>query len=448
MRALVIGAGNTGCRLAHKLCEENYDVVVVDEDVDALTELEASLDVMTIQGHGSNPNVLRNAQLEKADVLAGVTNNDDTNILAGIQAKRAGVQYVIARVSNSSFMEPQNYSDLKAMGIDLAVDPHAQCARDIYDILKLPGILEAVGLLSNRIMAVGIEIPETSPLIGTPLRDLSNKEIVDRVRFIARIRDEELEIPFGDASFESGDKIYVVGSRYDINSFLLWCCPHTSRVEKVVIASKYGTGLELARMMEADTDVFLVEPDADCAEKCSSLLNKTVVMHGNMLSQEIYQEINFTDKTAFVATSKSDEDNIIACLLASKRSTILTTAFIKEPEYVSVVDSLDSIDRTVSTHISLINSILQFIRGDHVLAAAELHGAAGELLEIIIEQGSRWVGKKIAEIKMPKDSIIATVLRGDTIHPAIGSLDLQAGDRLAIFSTQKSLKKLHSICHG
>jgi len=448
MRALIIGAGNAGSRLTRKLCAENYDVVVVDRDAGALEELEAELDIMTVQGHGADPEVLDEAQIEKCDVLAGVTNSDDTNILAGIMAKRAGTEYVVARIINSNHLDAREYANLSELGIDLAINPHEQCAMDIQNMLRLPGIIETAGLFGNLIMAAAIQIPADSPLIDVPLKDLSDEKLISKIRFISRIKDEELDIPFGESVFHDGDIVYAVGTRKDINDFLYWCRPGTAPADKVVIASGHKIGLALAKRMEDEADVYLIEHDPDCAQHCSDNLGKTTVMLGNMLSQEIYQEIGFTRNTAFVAASENDEDNIIACLLANKRSALYTTALIKEPEYVPIIDSLHLIDRTVSTHISLINSILQFIRGKNVMAAAELHTISGELLEIKIGDKSRWVGKKISEINMPKESIIATVLRGDTIHPAIGSLELKAQDRLAIFSTPKSVKKLRALCKG
>ena len=80
MRALIIGAGDAGTRLAQKLCSENHEVVVVDEDVAALNKLETGLDIMTVQGHGANPSILTDAQIKKADVVVCVTKNWDTNI--------------------------------------------------------------------------------------------------------------------------------------------------------------------------------------------------------------------------------------------------------------------------------------------------------------------------------------------------------------------------------
>lgn len=448
MRALIIGAGNAGSRLAQKLYAENYDVVVIDRSAEELGNLENELDIMTVQGEGSDPYVLEEAQIDKSDVVAGVTNSDCTNILAGILAKRAGTEYVVARVGNAGFLDPKEYADLSQMGIDLAINPHQQCARDIYNMLKLPGILETVGLFNNRIIAAGLIIPANSPIARIPIKELSNANIINRIRFIARIREGKLTIPFGDDSFRADDTVYLVGSQQDIKHFLYWSCPDTTKADKVVIASGHDTGIELARMLEGDNSVFLVEEDAELAQKCSSILTKATVMHGNMLSQDIYEEIGITENTAFVAAGKDDEDNMIACLLARKRAASQTIALLKEPSYVPIIDSLQLIDRTISPHISLTNSILQFIRGKNVLAAAELRMTAGEMLEIIIDENNRWVGKRIADIKMPRESIIATIMRDDVLHPAVGSFVLQTGDHLAIFSASQSVKKLESFCQS
>lgn len=448
MRALIIGAGNAGSRLAQKLYAENYDVVVIDQNIEALSELENELDVMIVHGHGSDPRALEEAQIEKSDVVAGVTNSDCVNILAGILAKRAGTEYVVARVGNAGFLNPRQYADLGEMGIDLAINPHQQCALDIYNMLRLPGVLETVGLFDNRIMAAGISIPDNSPIIDMPIKDLSNSTIIDRIRFIARIRGSKLTIPFGDDSFSAGDTIYLVGSLDDIKHFLYWSCPDTTHPDKVVIASGHDTGLELARLLESENNTFLIEEDPERANACSRELSKTTVMQGDMLSQDVYEEIGIGANTAYVAAGKDDEDNMIACLLASKRSAFQTIALLKEPGYVPIVDSLQLIDRTISPHISLTNSILQFIRGKNVLAAAEMRTTAGEMLEIVIDEKNRWVGKRISDIKMPRDTIIATIMRGDELHPAIGSFELKTGDHLAIFSTSQSIKKLESFCRG
>lgn len=447
MRALIIGAGDAGTRLAQKLCSENHEVVVVDDDSSALTKLEAALDIMTVTGHGANPAVLTEAQIRKADVVVCVTKNWDTNILAGTMAKKAGAKHVIARVGEMAYMQDYDFFNLQAMGIDYAINPCDQCAQDIVNMLKLPGTRETASLLDGRVIAAAIELPGNSPLVGVPLKDVANRELLDRIRFIARLRDDELLIPWGDTQFNMSDIVYTVGSQEDISEFLHWCCPDAHSIDKVVIAGGAGTGMKLAAKLESEMDVYLIEPDLNRARHCSETLNKTIVMNGDMLSPEIYQEISFSERTAFVAAGPNDEDNIIASLLAQKRyAASFTVAQLKDIEYLPVIDGLEVVDRTVSIHLSLVNSVLQFIRGEHVIAATELYGTSGELLEIVVEESGRWNGRSIAEVKMPKESIIATVQRGNEVIPATGTLSLQTGDRLVVFATKKAATKLRSLC--
>jgi trk system potassium uptake protein TrkA len=302
-------------------------------------------------------------------------------------------------------------------------------------------------LLEGRVIAAAIELPGDSPLTDIAIKNLTNRDLLDRIRFIARLRQGGLHIPWGDTCFDAGDIVYAVGKQEDISELLYWCCPDTPHIDKVVIAGGAGTGLKLAAHLEQIMDVFLIEPNMERAQECSEVLDKTVVMHGDLLSQEIYQEISFTDRTAFVAAGPNDEDNIIASLLAQKRfSASFTVAQLKDLEYLPVIDGLEVVDRTVSIHLSLVNSVLQFIRGEHVIAATELVSTTCELLEIVVEENGRWNGQTIAHIRVPKESIIATILRGDEVIPATGQITLQTGDRLVVFASPKAANKLRSIC--
>ena len=102
MRIVIIGGGQTGAHLAEKFCEDEHDVVVIDSDPARLTELDAHLDLMSVQGDGANPGVLEEADVERADMVVAVTDRDDTNILSCIFARARGVARTVARVSSSS----------------------------------------------------------------------------------------------------------------------------------------------------------------------------------------------------------------------------------------------------------------------------------------------------------------------------------------------------------
>lgn len=446
MRILIIGAGNAGRHLAGKLSEERHDIVVVDNDEDALQEIAAQYDIQTIHGEGSSPRVLEEAGLSKADLVVAVTDRDEVNILACAYAQAASVPHKVARVSNPDFIHSDSRFDLRRMGIDLVISQKEECAQEIFTVLRMPGTLEAVDMLEERVLAVGIKVHMDSPLVLQSLKNFSRPDMLQKVRLIALMRGDELLVPRGDTQLMIGDDIYFVGEPPAVHEFLEWACPEHERFEKVIIAGGGDLGLQLALLLEkSGMPVVLIEKNPERAEQCSRRLDKTLVMRGDALDQETLENAGVIHGSAFVAVTGSDENNIMICLLAEKAGSTFTLAQVTRPEYVPIVSSLSLLDRAVSAHMSMINAILHFVRGKNVKAAALLHRLPGELLDVVVPSGSSWCGTAIKQQRMPSGLMIATALRGDQVLSATGDLILQAGDRLVLFARPECVAKVESL---
>lgn len=81
MRIVIIGAGQVGNFLARNLSKE-HDVVMIEKDKDALDKIKDTHDVLLIHGDGDNPSILKEAKLDKADILLAVSGDDKANIMA------------------------------------------------------------------------------------------------------------------------------------------------------------------------------------------------------------------------------------------------------------------------------------------------------------------------------------------------------------------------------
>ena len=446
MRVLIIGCGNAGQTLAEKLSSEMHDVIVVDRRAEALAQIRSHLDVLTIEGEGSSPQVLEEANIAKADMVVAVTDRDEVNILACVIAHSVGVPHKVARVSNLDYIHPPERFNLKNMGIDMIVSQKEECAHELFNILRMPGSLEVVDLLGNRVMASGIKIHMDSPLLRAPLKKFPQPELLQSIRFIALVRGNEVIVPRGDTQFLIGDDVYFVGRPEDVYTFLEWAWPEHSSFKKVLIAGGDDLALHLAQLLEnTPMRVVLVEQDEARANYCSGILNRTLVLKGNPLDQETLKNAGIIEETAFVAATDSDENNIIGCLLAGDMKARFTLAQVTKPEYVPIIDSLSLLDRAVSPPLSMINAILHFIRGKHVKAAALFHKLPGELLDVVIPPKGKWAGKAIKDIKMPNGVTIATVLREDLVLVATGDLTLEERDRLIIFSPPAAVSKLDAL---
>jgi len=446
MRVVIIGSGNAGQNLAAKLCEEKHDVILVDHRQEPLTELQSHLDIMTIRGEGSSPAVLEKAEITRADLVVAVTDRDEVNILACALAHSVGVTHKVARVSNLDYIRPPPAYDLHKLGIDLIVSQKEECAYELFNVLRMPGTLEAVDLLEGRVIAAGLKVHMDSPLTRQALKDFPRPELLQTIRFIAARRGEEVLAPRGDSHFMVGDEIYFVGRLHDVESFLEWAWPEHSSFQKVVIAGGGSMGLRLAQLLETTPmQVVLIERDEERAEACSGQLGRTLVIRGDPMDDETQQEAGLGQNTAFVAATDDDESNIIGCLLAAKLGARFTLAQVSKPEYVPIIDTLSLLDHAVSPPLSMINAILHFVRGKHVKAAALFHKLPGELLEVVISPRSKWAGKAIKDISLPAGVTIAAGLRGEDVLDATGALQVQAGDRLVLFAAPQAVGKVESL---
>ena len=110
MNAVVIGCGRVGSAVAKGLAADGWDVVVVDEDEDALSRLGQGWQGGFVVGHGMDVTVLDRARVGDADAAVVATDGDNTNIVIGqVLQKRYGIETVVVRVLDPA--RAQLYAD-------------------------------------------------------------------------------------------------------------------------------------------------------------------------------------------------------------------------------------------------------------------------------------------------------------------------------------------------
>jgi trk system potassium uptake protein TrkA len=428
-----------------RLCEEKHSVVMVDADPQVLAEAEAGLDILTICGPGSSPRVLTEAKVEKCQLVIAVTDSDEVNILACLYAHAAGVKRKVARVSSPEYIHRDDTYDLKAMGIDLVINQKQECAREIFNMLQLPCALEAFHLFKGKVMVAGFGVTAASPLFERTPAECDRLDLIQSVRVIAIRRNNQLVVPHGDTVFEKDDLVYLVGRPEDVANFFEWVCPDIKPFERVIIAGGGDLGLMLAKQLEDKTDCVVLEKDDERSRRCSAELNRALILRADALSESTLDEAGLVENTAFVALTGDDENNIMNCLMAQKKGAAFTITQIARTDYVPVIEQLYLVNRVVSPYISMTHAILHYLRSKKIQAASLLHNLPGELLDVMISSDSKLVGKKIRDIKLPREAIIAVVLRGGEVMTATGELTLVTDDRVLIFTHPAAVRKIQSM---
>ncbi|MDD2238237.1 MAG: Trk system potassium transporter TrkA [Kiritimatiellae bacterium] len=446
MKIIIVGAGEAGQQLAERLCEQKHEVTIIDQESEALEHGEAQFDVMTLHGSGSSPRILADAQVSKADILVAVTGSDEANILACLYAHAAGVPHKLARVANRDYLLENTPFDLKKAGVDRLVCPQEENAREMMSMLQAPGLEHMIDLFAGSLYAIGIELSTQSEMVGRALKTCSDNELISAMRILAIRRGDKVFVPTGETVFEARDRLFVAIQSKFLQEVQDWIMPARKRISKVIVAGGGVFGLYLTELLEDSfKQVVLIERDEARAEYCSGVLNKALVLRGDVLEQEVMQNAGVNDETAFVAVTSDDEDNIIACLLARKLGCSFTLTQIRKPEYVPVVEQLDLIDRVVNPNVAMTTAVLGFIRGENVRAAKALKNLPGEFLDVVIQPGSKWSGQEIHALGMSSGTVIAAVLREEDVLVPVGSLQLLPDDHLILFALDDCVSKLKSF---
>ena len=138
--------------------EKNSDVTVVDSDAARLRELRDRLDIQTIQGMASHPDVLRRAGAEDADLLVAVTNSDEVNMVAcQVSYSLFRTPMKIARIRANAYTTRAGFFSKEHMPIDVLINPEQVVTDQIERLIQYPGALQVVDFAHGMLQLVAVK---------------------------------------------------------------------------------------------------------------------------------------------------------------------------------------------------------------------------------------------------------------------------------------------------
>lgn len=137
-RVLIIGCGRFGSTLATLLSEENKNVAVIDIDETAFRKLSSSYGGFSIEGDGSDVDLLILAGIKETDVLIACTDDDDTNIMIAQMAKSIfNISKVIMRLYDTSKQPAFSNMDI------VSICPSFLSIREYINIMQGEELIQA-----------------------------------------------------------------------------------------------------------------------------------------------------------------------------------------------------------------------------------------------------------------------------------------------------------------
>lgn len=203
MYLIIVGGGRTGSKLAKRLSDRGHNVVVIEKEEKRAHELAAELDVLVIHGSGADVDVLKDAGVDKADVLLALTQTDEVNLMACELAKKLGVHKVIARVN-----EEKHARMFEEMGVDIAISLPSAAVMLFEKAVTGAGVYGLLGIGGGKGEVVEVTVGASSRAVGRAIKDIN----ISKGCTLAMItRGDELVPPRGDTVIQAGDLVTVVG---------------------------------------------------------------------------------------------------------------------------------------------------------------------------------------------------------------------------------------------
>lgn len=444
MKILILGAGQVGASVAASLAREDDDITVVDSNSDLLLKLQDHYDIRTIQGHASHPDILAQAGAADADLILAVTNSDETNMIAcQICHSLYKTPTKIARIRSTEYLSKPELFNNDAIAIDMLISPEQIVTDYIERLINHPNALQVLDFAGGKVQLVAMKAFYGGPLVGSPLSDLRLHIPKTQTRVAAIFRNGYPIIPKAKTVIEADDEVFFIAASKDIQSVMSELRRMDKPYKRIMLAGGGHIGERLAKALENDYQVKVIEASPKRAEYLSEELTNSIVLLGDVANEELLQEEDIDKVDLFCALTNDDEANILSAMLAKRLGARKVLSLINRAAYVDLIES-STIDIALSPQQATIGSLLAHIRRGDIVAVHSLRRGAAEAMEAIAhgdKNSSLVVGRRIDEINLPPGTTIGALVRGGEVLITHHDTVIEAEDHVILFLINKRYVK-------
>jgi trk system potassium uptake protein TrkA len=454
MRVLIAGAGEVGFRVTRDLVFRGHEVTVVDSNLAAVKRAQ-TLDAQVFRGNAASAKLLfGEASIKEVDLFIAVTGNDIVNMVSCSIAKKAGCK-TIARINNPDLTEmPEDHELQQLFGVDAYVSPDELAMHRIWQILSRPALTRLEHFSVGKLRILEVRLSDSSPSIGRPL---GNINLPPHCRIVLIAREEGVIIPKDSDTLMPRDRILILLSEYseldDLSDALGLPKEITDErnIKRIMIAGTSRIALRLAEQVSKrykDVEIYIAEPDKEMADLASARLPENVrVIVGSSTDRHFLREEGIRYEDLFVAATDREDLNVLSCLLAKKEGAKRTVALVYQTELEYVVQDT-GIDTLINPKRVTVNAIVNRATStEEIEGMEELEGGDASVREFLIKNKNGKTGKKLSNLNLPEDTLIAMINRdGDAIFPD-GDTVLEEKDHVLVFALKNKLPEVENFFH-
>ena len=442
MKIIILGAGQVGGTLTEHLADEQNDVTVVDSSDSALRRLQERLDIRTVKGDASKPTTLADAGAEDADMLIAVTDSDEVNMLAcTIAYTLYRTPTKICRIREVDYLnEDKKLFQSGAIPVDVSISPEHLVTDAIHQLILNPGSLQVLDFAGGKIRLVAVRAVDGGPIVGRELQEIREHmpSVDTRVAAIFR-KSQSAIIPEGSTVVEPDDEAFFIAASENIRAVTSELRKLDAPYKRVMIAGGGKIGASLAKRLEQDYQVKVLELNYDRCRQLSEELEESIVLNGSANDSKLLQQENIANTDVFCALTNNGESNIMMSMLAKRLGAKKVITLITNSAYAELVGQ--EIDIAISPQQITISSLLTHVRKGDISAVHSLRRGAAEALEMTAHgdpKTSKVVGRRLDELDLPPGATVGAILRGDEVIIAHRHVVVEEDDHVILFLTDPS----------
>lgn len=202
--------------------------------------------------------------------------------------------------------------------IDYLISPEQLVIDYIYKLIQYPGALQVVNFAEGKVSIVAVKAYYGGSLVGNALSSLREHMPHIDARVVAIFRQDRPIRPQGSTIIEAGDEVFFVASTQHIRAVMSELQRLEKPYKRLMIVGGGNVGAGLAKRLEKDYSVKLIERNQQRATELAELLHDTIVFYGDASDQELLTEEHIEQMDVFIALTNDDEANIMSAMLAKK----------------------------------------------------------------------------------------------------------------------------------
>ncbi len=314
----------------------------------------------------------------------------------------------------------------------------------------MPGVSELVSFAGGKVKLFSLTLEADNWITGKTLLELSDANPPKNSLIAMVFRGNQAIIPHGDEMLMPDDRVYVVTRDRDLRETMRFMgLQGEAPMARAFVVGGKQLGILVAGELEKQrVDVKLFERVQNRCEMISGLLQRCTVIHGDGGDATTLIEENIDGVDAYLALTGDDENNLIAALLARRLGARKLVASINRMNYTPLAQRL-GIQTVVNPRLATVDRILQFVRKGRVHSVTTFGEEAAEAIELEATSGGRYIGRKLRDVKLPREAVVGAIIRpdGEVLVPR-GDDVIQAGDRVIFFALENIVPYLEDAFFG